>query len=68
MIFQDYLNCEVVVYCVVPYSTFNNVFTGILTNESLASVTLTSVENEQENRKLQSITILKSYIVSIGQK
>ena len=69
MKFSNFLNSEVSVYCVFPYSTFFTGFTGILVSEDDESITLNSaVEFNQMHRKYKSIIIKKDTIVSIGQK
>ena len=69
MDFNKFLNSEVAVYCVVPYSTFFTGFVGVLLSNDVDSITLTSaVEFNQPQRRYKSIIIKKDTIISIGQK
>ena len=67
--FNKFLNSEVAVYCVIPYSTFYTGFAGVLSSEDVDYITLTSaVEFSQPHRRYKSIVIKKDTIISIGQK
>ena len=66
--FKRFLNSEVLVYCVVPYSTFFADFTGVLSSEDDDSITLTSAKGSLPlSKKYKSIIIKKDTIISIGQ-
>lgn len=69
MDYNKYLNSEVAVYCVVPYSTFSTGFAGILVSNDADCIVLASaVEFNNPHRKYRSIMIKKDTIISIGQK
>lgn len=66
--FNQFLDLEVSVYCVVPYSHFQVVFTGMLSSEDADSITLTSaIDLNLPLRKYKSLVIKKDTIVSIGE-
>lgn len=66
--FNNFINSEVVVYCVVSHSNYCVYFKGILVSENEETITLNSaVDFAQPHRKMKSLIVKKDTIVSIGQ-